>query len=108
MGANRFNRQMAELLPDSAQVTKSADATLTIYEQMVEINTTSASVEIQMPPVAEAKGLTFVLFVKEYTNAATVVAALSEDFTAPTFNGVDDGAILYSDGKRWWLLSERT
>ena len=108
MGAERYNRQMAELLPDSALVTKTADASLNIRETHIEVDSSSNTVAITLPPVAEAKGLIFTIYVKTYTSAVTVVAPLSEDFSTLTFNGAADGCVMFSDGKRWWTLVERT
>lgn len=106
--SDRYNRQMAEQIPELTLVTKTADASLSIREQHVEVDSSSNTVAITLPPVAEAKGLMFVIYVQTYTSAVTIVAPLSEDFSTITFNGVDDGAIMFSDGKRWWTLVERT
>jgi hypothetical protein len=89
-------------------VTKIASCTLNVRETLVHINSTSAVIAIAMAPPAEMAGKFVTLYVTAYTEAITVTAADSQDFAAPTFNGVDDGAVLYCDGIRWWTISART
>lgn len=92
-------------------VTKTATCTLKPYERLVFIDSSggATAVTITLPPVAEMRGKLLVLYASaEPSGTITIAAADSVDFSAPTFDGVDDGQLLYSDGIHWWALATRT
>ena len=89
-------------------VTKTATCTLKTYETSVEIDSTAGAMTVTLPPAAEMRGKIVFLYVTVFVGAITIAAGDSQDFTAPTFDGVDDGQALISDGKRYWPISTRT
>lgn len=103
-----FARVHREQLRDDKFVTKTATATLKPYELYVMIDSTAGAMTITLAPVAEMRGKFVVLYVVTYSGAITIAAAGSVDFSAPTFNGADDGIVFYSDGVHWWNLGART
>jgi hypothetical protein len=105
---NRQTRLNSDILRDDAKVTKTASATLASYELQVEVDSTSGVIAIAMAPVAEMAGRIVTIHVTTYVSAITVTAADDTDFEAPALNGALDGAVLYSDGRRWWTLSAKT
>ena len=104
------NRISAEQVAGKGPVTKTATCTLKVYENVVDIDSSAGTaITITLPTAAEAIGLLFSLYVTAYSGAITIAdGSQSLDFTAPTFDGVDDGQLLYSDGKRWWQFGTRT
>lgn len=103
------NRIDAEQYGCRTPVVKTATCTLVPYETDVEIDTSGGTaVTITLAPAAECKGLLITLYVIGYSGAITIAAGNSQDFSAPTFNGADDGACYYCDGKRYWELAART
>jgi len=103
-----FARVHREQLRDDKFVTKTATCTLKPHELFVNIDSTAGSMTVTLAPVAEMRGKFVTLYVTVYSGAITIAAGDSVDFTAPTFNGVDDGCVFYSDGVHWWNLGTRT
>lgn len=99
---------------DKAAIFPEAAVTLTIADQVVRGSTTGSAFTITMPPVAEAKGLIFVIFM--------VSRSASDDITIADNNGDSDGgdleagditlnaddeySVLYSDGYAWYELAK--
>lgn len=104
---DRKARIERELLRDDKWVAKTATATLKPYELYVAIDSTAGGMTITLAPVAEMRGKIVTLYVVTYSGAITIAAGDSVDFSAPTFNGADDGQLLYSDGTHWWALATR-
>lgn len=86
--------------------------TLAAYQQFVEIDTTLGIMTLYLPPVAEAEGRLY--SITEITGANDITIAEhssgeSHDFTAPgTLSDADDRVLLYSDGKRWWTIVDKS
>jgi hypothetical protein len=91
-------------------VTKTADFTMNLRDKLVYLDSASHAIAVTLPPVAEAQGMFFTLYATAVTEAITFVAADSIDWATvePTFNGADDGCVLYSDGRHWWVFGTRT
>lgn len=91
-------------------VVKTATCTLAAHERHVLIDSSGgADITITLPPPDECVGAIFTLYVSAYSGAITISdGSKSADFTAPTFNGVDDGQCLYCDGRAWWQFGTRT
>lgn len=103
-----YGRVEREQLRDDKFVTKTATATLKPYELFVNIDSTIGTMTITLAPVAEMRGKFVTLYVITYSSGITIAAGDSVDFSAPTFNGADDGCVFYSDGVHWWNLGTRT
>ena len=102
------DRVQREQLRDEKFVTKLVTATLKPYELFVNIDSSAGAMTITMAPVAEMRGKFVTLYVTAVTGGITIAAGDSVDFSAPTFNGADDGCVFYSDGIHWWNLGART
>lgn len=104
--ANRIAAEMS--LPNPVVIT--ATATLRPGQRNVQIDSSAGTaITLTLPHPAECVGAIFALSVRAYSGAITISdGSASADFTAPTFNGVDDGQCLYCDGKYWWALATRT
>ena len=87
-----------------------AAVSLTIREQVVRVtaNTASDDWTLTLPSVAEAAGLLFSI-VSTIANAKTVTVADAgddADFSNLTLDTDDDYAVLWSDGLRWYVLTD--
>ena len=91
-------------------VTKTSSFTMNLRDKLIYINSASIAIVVTLPPVAEAQGMFFALYVSAFTEAITFSAADSIDWATvePTFDGADDGCVLYSDGRHWWIIGART
>ena len=108
--SERQNRIMAEQCSPEQPITITETTTLGCHQRVVDIDSSGGTaITVTLPPAAEAKGLMFSLYVTAYSGAITIGdGSQSLDFTAPTFDGVDDGQCLWSDGRRWWQFGTRT
>ena len=82
-------------------------ATLTVNQQAVVITTGAAvDVTITLPNVGEAMGRTFTFQLITDGGFDGVIQDQdeSDDWTDLTLDTADDYAVLYSDGRRWWVL----
>jgi len=84
---------------------------LTILQQTVEIDNDYAFV-LNLPSVAEAKNITFVISVKQTGNAVTLTDFKTSGFSDSvdwggdyTLDTADDSITLRSDGRSWSVVS---
>jgi hypothetical protein len=106
--AERAARQHSESVSDKF-VVKTAAATLTVREQQVRANTTAGAMAITLPPVGEARGLTFSIILE--TDGGNLTIQDGDDsynWTDLTCDDALDGFLLYSDGFVWWQLAAIT
>ena len=106
---NTVNRVAGEVLQPK-MVVKSATCTLKPYERFVLIDSSGGTaITITLPPPDQCVGMIFTLYVSAYSAAITISdGSKSADFSAPTFNGADDGQCLFCDGHAWWQFGTRT
>jgi len=106
---HRQNRIEAESVADKF-VSKTANATLNVYETLVYADSTAGAFTITLPPVAEAKGVMFSIYMTVDNGDVTIAdqddsQGWDGDYT---LNDVDDGFLFYSDGVGWWNMSAKT
>jgi len=82
---------------------------LTVRQQLVRAtaNTEYGDWTLTLPAVSDAAGLTFSI-VATIANAKTITVTDAGDdvnFGDLTLDTDDDGAVLWSDGMRWWEIS---
>jgi len=88
-----------------------AAATLTPDQTFIRASTVSGTgaFAITLPPVAECAGRIFSIqmIVRNSTDDITVQDGNeSEDWTDITLNLAADGCLLYSDGRKFWVLAD--
>lgn len=81
------------------------------YEQVIEVNSALGTLGIYMPPVASAKGRFYsIIALTGATKTVTVydsTLAPSHDWPGDiSLNANLDRVLLFSDGKRWWVISD--
>jgi hypothetical protein len=86
----------------------SAAATLTVRDQVVIADSTSAAFAITLPPVAEAQGLIFTI---DATVGATNTVTVQDqddsvDWTDISLDANLDACCVRSDGRRWMVLCD--
>ena len=95
-----------QVLNNFVHLTESA--TLTVNQQAVTVTTGAAvDVTVTLPIVSEAMGRTFTiqLIVDGGFDGVVQDQDESDDWTDLTLDTADDYAVLYSDGRRWWVLA---
>lgn len=107
---DRYNEQMRAVVSgDDRMVVKTAAATLKLYEQQVQADTTLGAMTITLPGVAEAKGLLFSIILETDNGDLSIADADdSYNWSDLTCDGAKDGYLLYSDGLVWWELAAIT
>lgn len=110
MGMSRVGRIHEEQAVVSNVVFITETTALGAQQVLVDIDSSAGTaITVTLPPAAEMRGKMVSLYVTAYSGAITIAdGSQSLDFTAPTFNGADDGQLLYSDGRRWWQFGTRT
>lgn len=88
---------------------------MTVRDSLVHCNTDDNAITITLPPVGEAAGKIFVIYLVSDNSGNDVTlqdyqddSALWSDIGDVTMDDVGDGNCLYSDGKAWWNLHART
>lgn len=86
-----------------------AAASLEVYEQCVRAtaNPTTGAYAITLPAVAQAAGKFFAIHTldADQTNKVTVQDRDdSENWADLTLDAGANGCLLYSDGRRWWVV----
>ena len=81
--------------------------TLEPYENVVEITTVAASFALTLPNVALAAGKHFSIHLVSANSKAVTLQDQNEsvDWTDKTLDADADGILLYSDGRKWWVVT---
>jgi len=84
-----------------------AATTLKPYQQAVIITTVAASFALTLPNVSEARGCFIsVHLIDANANAVTLQDQdESLDWADKTLDADADGILLYSDGQKWWVVT---
>lgn len=86
---------------------------LTVYERVVRVDDSTYTSTIWLPPVAEAKGLTFNISVTSGSNNVTITdfggASYSDsrDWADITLSEDEDQVTLLSDGMGWIIVENK-
>lgn len=107
-GLSRF-RDNAHIPRPKRYAYKAADATLEVYEQVVEVDSSSAAVTITLPSVEEAAGMAYDISAPSgVTNTVTVNDAGGTSMVtvvgANALDADDDFMTVVSTGKAWRLI----
>ena len=88
-------------------------------EQTVEVDSTDGAITIKLPPVGDAEGKDYCIFVETYVSAIYVDdlgdsidwphhgTAISSGDGKLTLDAANEGVKLQSDGRRWWVVAAR-
>jgi hypothetical protein len=95
----------------TTDATGSYSVSLEAYEQDVEVTSTLGVGTVCLPDVSEAKGRMYsITAITGNTNAITVTEKSSgNSYDWPgdaTLNAAKDRALFFSDGKKWWVLTD--
>jgi len=83
------------------------DDTLEVFEQicLIDTDTNDGTFTCYLPPVGEAKGKFYSITQVDDGGDVTVADQDdSYDWSDLTFDADADGALLYSDGMKWWVV----
>ncbi len=89
----------------------SAAVTLEVYEQIVHVTMTTAAYAITLPNVSQAIGRIYTFYIK--TNATPRVLTIQDqddsfNWSDMTLNTVGSKVVLFSDGRTWHDMAQRT
>lgn len=81
-------------------------ASIGISEQVVRADL-GANITVSLPPVSLAEGKLYSVYVRTVTTFAMTLQDLddSEDWADKTLDADADGILLYSDGTKWWVVT---
>lgn len=84
-----------------------AAQTLEPYENVVEITTVATSFALTLPNVALAAGKFFSIHLVDANSKAVTLQDQNEsvDWADKTLDADADGICLYSDGRKWWVVT---
>lgn len=84
---------------------KTATGDIELYENPV---IASGEITLTLPPVAEAKGLHFAIHAPTGNDDNVTIAHHSDsyDWSNVVLNAANDGALCYSDGRKWWVTAD--
>lgn len=87
-----------------------AAVTLNLYNRFVRCtaNTATDNYSITLPPVAEAVGIIISIHATSIANSKAVTVQDqddSQDWSDLTIDVTADGVLLFSDGLKWWQLT---
>jgi len=103
----------AQVPARSAEVFVTSSATTTtysmsVYERVVRIILVGTNaMAVTLPSVAEAKGMLYSIRITTDGGAAATIDDLGDDAALGqiTLTDDEDGVILYSDGRNWWVMA---
>lgn len=84
-----------------------AAATLELWQNVVEFTAPSASFAVTLPNVALAAGKFFSFHLVTAGGKAITLQDQNEsvDWTDKTIDANADGILLFSDGRKWWVVT---
>jgi len=91
-----------------AYTTANAGAlTMTPDMQVVTLDSTDGAITVTLPPVQTVKGQIFAISAKTYVTAITIQDNdESYDWTNISLDADNDGALLFSDGMKFWVVTD--
>lgn len=111
MSQQLANQIAAYKVQDDDALALTAARTLSVTERVVRCScaTATGNYTIKLPNVSEAVGLIFSVVCTSAADGKAVTLAdndsESEDWSNLTLDTTDDGALLYSDGRKWWIIT---
>jgi len=78
---------------------------MSIRDYVVRADSTNGAFSLTLPPVTEAMGRIYAIHLSVWGGDVTIQdQGDSEDWTDMIMGVDNDGAVLYSDGRKWWIL----
>ena len=78
---------------------------MSIRDYVVRADSTDGAFSLTLPPVTEAMGRIYAIHLSVWGEDVTIQdQGDSEDWADVIMIGPDNGAVLYSDGRKWWVL----
>lgn len=82
---------------------------LEVNETLVQVEIDDGTFEVTLPPVAEAKGKTYSIWVKSRVSGAMTLTHDDDSIDWAqwgdlTMDAANDRVLFRSDGRMWWLL----
>jgi hypothetical protein len=78
---------------------------MSIRDYVVRADSTDGAFSLTLPPVTEAMGRIYAIHLSVWGGDVTIQDHDdSEDWTDMIMGVDNDGAVLYSDGRKWWIL----
>lgn len=104
----RVERKHREIVSDVFEGSTTDDLTMNVYDLVVEADVSGGSITITLPPVAEARGKIYSIELLDADSGECTVTDAGDDskWTDVVLGDDDDYLILFSNGTRWFELSE--
>ena len=92
---------------DKLKIVAGTATVLKTYETVVRATQLTASIAVTLPPVAKMAGKFVSCQVVDANSEALTLqdADDSQDWTDLTLDADNDGALLFSDGIKWWVVT---
>ena len=101
-------REQTEVQSGNKVVFLTEAATLEPYQQVVRIDSTAEPFTVTLPRVDRVPGMLFSFRALAANSSYPCLVQdqdESEDWTDQTLDAVGDSFVLYSDGRKWWLIA---
>jgi hypothetical protein len=107
MGQDNVRALLNRVPLGNSQAYYTSTDTIALSDQNIIVDSTASAMTLTMPPVAEAKGMIYSIFMRSHGGAdCTVTATDAEGWDGDyTLNSAGDGQLLFSDGAHWWSLA---
>lgn len=81
------------------------DYEMSVRDYVVRADSTDGGFSITLPAVGDAAGRIYTIHFSTDSGDVTIKDQdESEDWSDLTMTAEDDGVVLYSDGRKWWVL----
>ena len=80
----------------------------TAIRHLMATTTSAGTLAVTLPPVAEAAGMIFSVYLDTFATSSVSIADAGDDadFTTRTLDAADEFIVLFSNGVRWLCLSD--
>lgn len=80
---------------------------MSVRDYVVRTDSDDGTMDLILPSVVEAAGRIYAIHHTNSSNNVTIKDQDdSEDWSDLTMAAADDNALLYSDGRKWWVLTQ--
>jgi len=102
---SRIDKEQREIVRGSFQAATTT-LTMDVWDLVVHANSTAGAFTITLPSVEKARGKIYSITLETDNGDLTVTDAGDDTlFTDLTFDTVDDYAVLFSNGTRWFVIA---
>lgn len=101
----RIGRDEREVVRDSFEAITET-GTLDVWDLVTHVDSTDGTITITLPSVEAARGKIYTITCETFSSNITISDAGDDTIftTALIFTAVDNYAVLYSNGTRWFVL----